>query len=67
MVVETSTISPSIPILEYCFMDQPLEFKPEANMIEAHIIYFHTSRFLCLIDCAYLAKKSSCIFRCARQ
>ena len=52
MVVETSTISPSIPILEYSFMDQPLEFEPEANMFEAHMIDLHTSRFLCLIDCA---------------
>ena len=51
-MVETSTISPSIPILEYSFMDQPLEFEPEANMFEAHMIYLHTSRFLCLIDCA---------------
>ena len=67
MVAETSTISPSIPILEYSFMDQPLKFEPEANMIEAHMIDLHTSRFLCLIDCIYLIKKSSCIFRCARQ
>ena len=52
MVVESSTISPSIPILEYSFMDHPLEFEPEANMFEAHMIDLHTSRFLCLIDCA---------------
>ena len=67
MVAETSLISPSIPILEYSFMDQPLEFEPEANMFEAHMIDLHTSRFLCLIDCAYLVKKSYCICRCVTQ
>jgi hypothetical protein len=29
-----------------------LEFEPETNMIEAHMIDLHTSRFLCLIDYA---------------
>ena len=67
MVVESSTVSPSIPILEYSFMDQPLEFEPEANMFEAHMIYLHTSRFLCLIDCAYLVEKSSRICICVMQ
>ena len=52
MVVESSTVSPSILILEYNFMDHPLEFEPEANMFEAHMIDLHTSRFLCLIDYA---------------
>ena len=33
-------------------MDHPLEFEPEANMFEAHMIDLDTSRFLCLIDCA---------------
>ena len=50
MVVESSTISPSIPILEYSFMDHPLEFEPKANMFEAHMIDLHTNYFLCLID-----------------
>ena len=31
------------------------------------MIYLHTSRFLCLIDCAYLVQKSSCICRCVRH
>ena len=52
MVAETSTISPSIPVLEYSFMDQPLEFEPKANRIEAQMTDLHTSRFLCIIDCA---------------
>ena len=62
MVAKTSTISPSIPILEYSFMDQLLKFEHEANMIKAHMIYLHTSHFLCLIDCA-----STHTIRCRKE